>query len=876
MSEPSPIAAARAFVLAAAAILGLAAPVTAQPDPVAVLAAVSADGVGPGGRLMVAVVLDHEPHFHTWPAAAQDVLPPDIAGFAVRTTIDLAEAPAWAAAVGDVQWPDPSPAPVPNLVTGEGTMEVPTYQGRAVAFIPILVAKDAPEGEASLRVKVGYQACDDTMCYRPEEKTIRVATAIVAQPDPVESIVGDFLEADWGVFEELAASVAAARPQPDPSAADQPVTVSARPWSRQVAPGSQTVVAVILDHAEHMHTWPAKAQDVLPPDLASFAINTDVALADPPAWLSLAQPIQWPRPSEAAVPSATGEGSAQAPVYQGRAVAYVAVSIAEEAPAGPAEVRLRVTYQACDEAVCYMPEDVTVTVPLVIQPGAGPAPEEGGADAIFDGFKGFAAPRAEPAPGGGETDGGAGGVDEPAEAFGPAFFGLRLPAPNTAIGMLVVLLASMAGGFVLNLTPCVLPVIPIKIMTLSQHGGDRARTLALGVWMALGVVAFWVGIGIPAALLAGFTDPSQIFGIWWVTFGIGALIAIMALGLFGAFALNLPKAVYAVNPKADTPAGSFLYGVMTGVLGLPCFGFVAGALLTGAALLPAWLVIAIFGGIGVGMAAPYLVLAMKPALIERIPRTGPASELVKQVMALLLLAAAAFFIGSGLIALVSERPWMGPMLHWWAVAIFAVAAGLWLVVRTFQISGKPASRVVFTALAALVVGVATLYAVSATESARDTWQMRQVALEQQRGGGEGQLLTTTWIDYTPELFDRARKEGYIVVMDFTAEWCLICKSLKAGVLNREPVKSALTSGRVVSMTVDLTSIKAPGWQTLRDLGQRGIPTLAIYTPGDDTPWIANNYTRQQVVEALARAGAEIDSGSTSAAAPAALRPAGGS
>src|SRR5690606_9703624 len=321
-------------------------------------------------------------------------------------------------------------------------------------------------------------------------------------------------------------------------------------------------------------------------------------------------------------------------------------------------------------------------------------------------------------------DAGSGELDEPDAAFGPTFFGMRLPSPHTPVGMLAVLLASMAGGFVLNLTPCVLPVIPIKVMTLSQHGGDRARTLLLGVWMALGVVAFWLGIGIPAALLAGFADPSQIFGIWWLTFGIGALIAIMALGLFGAFAINLPKAVYAVNPKADTPTGSFLYGIMTGVLGLPCFGFVAGALLAGAASLAAWMVGAIFGGIGVGMAAPYLVLAMKPALIERIPRTGPASELVKQVMALLLLAAAAYFIGSGLIGLVSERPWMGRMLHWWAVAIFAVAAGLWLVVRTFQISGKPAPRVVFTVLAVGLGCLAALYAISTFQSRRTSWASR--------------------------------------------------------------------------------------------------------------------------------------------------------
>lgn len=109
------------------------------------------------------------------------------------------------------------------------------------------------------------------------------------------------------------------------------------------------------------------------------------------------------------------------------------------------------------------------------------------------------------------------------------------------------------GGFVLDLTPC-LPVIPIQVMARMPHAGSPGRSFGLGLWMAAGVVTFWAGIGLPVALLASVTDPSRVSGIWWVTAGIGALIAATALG------------------------------VTTAVLGLPCFGFVEGALLAGAAL----------------------------------------------------------------------------------------------------------------------------------------------------------------------------------------------------------------------------------------------------------------------------------------------------
>lgn len=90
----------------------------------------------------------------------------------------------------------------------------------------------------------------------------------------------------------------------------------------------------------------------------------------------------------------------------------------------------------------------------------------------------------------------------------------------------------------------------------------------------------------------------------------------------------------------------------------------------------------------------------------------------------------------------------------------------------------------------------------------------------------------------------------MVVLDFTAEWCINCKILKASVLNRDPVRTALGSKDVVSFTVDLTSTEAPGWRMLRDLGRTGIPLLVIYTPGVDEPWQANAYTPQQVMEAL--------------------------
>jgi thiol:disulfide interchange protein DsbD len=299
--------------------------------------------------------------------------------------------------------------------------------------------------------------------------------------------------------------------------------------------------------------------------------------------------------------------------------------------------------------------------------------------------------------------------------------------------------------------------------------------------------------------------------------------------------------VYAVNPKADSPTGSFLFGVMTAVLGLPCFGFVAGALLAGSATLPWGVVLTIFAALGIGMAAPYMVLSAFPAMVKKIPRTGPASELVKQVMGLLLLAAAAYFVGSGIIAMLGGSaglPWWGKSIHWWFVAVFALAAGGWLAFQTVRISKKFVPRVAFGFIGLVLAGGGLLAAADRTNDA----------------------YHNIWVPYSEEALADARAAGRVVVMDFTAEWCLNCKALKAAVLSQQPIKPLLQSGGIIPMTVDLTSTDAPGWDKLRALGQTGIPLLVIYGPETgDTPWMANNYTAGMVLRGLAAArGQTVD------------------
>jgi len=608
--------------------------------------------------------------------------------------------------------------------------------------------------------------------------------------------------------------------KPGLGATEEKVTVSAVPSQGAVAPGGRFVVAVTLNHAAHWHSWPSADQDVLPESIADFAIRAAITAPDPkPDWIGSIGRIQWPEPTLAPVPDFMRPGKTiEVPVYQGRAVAFVPVTVAPGASEGARTLLLTVEYQACDDTTCEQPMSVEVPVEIDIDPGAAAAGLTG-EFAQFD-VRNFDASATKPAA---PTVAGPGG--------GSTFFGLSLSGLTGPFGFVVLALLSAVGGLILNLTPCVLPVIPIKVLSLTKSAGTPRKTLILGIWMAAGVVAFWLLLGVLAASVASLVDPSRIFGIWWVTTGLGVLIAAMGVGIMGMFTINLPQQVYMVNPQTDTAGGSFFFGVMTAVLGLPCFGFVAGALLTASTTFGSTATIVIFAALGVGMALPYLVLSAKPQWVERLPRAGPASELVKQVMGLLLLAAAAYFVGAGLKALVQDYPAIGKTLHWWVVALFALAAGGWLVLRTFQITKKALPRGAFGLIGLVVAAGGVLAAWNQTYQAR----------------------TSTWVDYSESVVAQALASNKVVVMDFTAEWCLNCKALKAAVLNANPVKPELDRPDVVKVTVDLTSTKAPGWEKLRALGQTGIPLLVIQGPGLDEPWMSNAYTSDQVLDAIGRA-----------------------
>ncbi len=579
--------------------------------------------------------------------------------------------------------------------------------------------------------------------------------------------------------------------------------------------GEQFPLAVVLEHAEGFHTWPQ--QDVLPQDVAEFAIRTHIEAKASPGLKATLGRVQYPEHHPAPVANPTGDGTIEVAAYSGVAVAFVPVSLAADAAPGAGEVSLNVKYQACNDRFCLQPQTITLTVPVEVRalPAGSEAPTRPQQDPeLFATFDTGVFAR------------GAAVADVRFDVFGWSFS----INPGGTGGVAVLLALAALGGLLLNFTPCVLPVIPIKILGLSQAAGDPRRCLLLGGVMSAGVVLFWLAIGAAIAFIAGFKAINTLFQNPMFPIFVGAFMLVMGAGMLGAFDIRLPNFIYMIDPSRESMPGSLGFGVMTAVLSTPCTAPFMGAAAAWAATQPPALTLATFASIGVGMALPYLVLAARPGLVKRLPRTGPASVLLKQTMGILILAVAAFFLGLGL-ASVSTRPPAPPTLaYWWAVGGLVALAGLWLAWRTLGVARSGPRRAVFVGLG-LVLAAAGVFGAA-------------------RLADRGPIA---WVYYTPELAAQAAREKKVVVMDFTADWCLNCKALEAAVLHRPEIVALLGESGVVPMKVDLTADNQAGNDKLRELNWVGIPLLAVFGPGLGEPIKLDTYTVQVVKDAVARA-----------------------
>ncbi len=399
---------------------------------------------------------------------------------------------------------------------------------------------------------------------------------------------------------------------------------------------------------------------------------------------------------------------------------------------------------------------------------------------------------------------------------------------------LALLLAlAFAGGFILNLMPCVFPVLGIKILGfVNQAGADRRKVTLHGLVFTLGVlVSFWALAGLLIALRAGGQELGWGFQLQSpaFVFGVAVFLLVFALNLAGLFEFGLSATgVGGSLQMRDGFAGSFFTGVLATIVATPCSApFLAPAL--GAALaLPAAGSLLVFTAIALGLALPYLVLSFAPGLVKWLPRPGAWMETFKQLMSFPLFAT----VGALVWVLAGQVPETGLLKVLLALVLVSMAA--WAYGRWVQRVGGPrVAGLVFT-LAAAAGGLWLGYPAkpSPTDVVWEKWSQAEV--------------------------ERLLAEDRLVYVDFTARWCATCQSNKALVFGSAAVRERFRELGVATLKADWTNRDPEITRALAAFGRGAVPFNLLYAPGASEPVVLPEVlTPEIVLEALSRAGAPL-------------------
>lgn len=374
-------------------------------------------------------------------------------------------------------------------------------------------------------------------------------------------------------------------------------------------------------------------------------------------------------------------------------------------------------------------------------------------------------------------------------------------------GLGMWLLLAFVAGMLLNVMPCVLPVISIKILSFVQQAGeDKRRVLSLGIAFAAGILVVFVAL---AALAAGASQSwgEQFQSPTFLVVMIGVVFA-FALSLFGVFELGLPAGVgsLAGGPPKEGLGDAFFKGMLATVLATPCSGPFLGSTLTWTLSQPTLVIFAVFISLGLGMALPYVVLTANPGLLKLVPKPGAWMDTFKHSMGFVLLATVLYLM-------VSLRQ---DLLLFTLVFLLFVGLACWWYGR---FAGWDKTRAMRTAHLLFALLLAALGARLAFV------EMRNLFSADSHG----------WQQFDPDVFAAHLDAGDNVLLDFTADWCPNCKYNEKFVYDDEQVAAAMVQKGVVRMRADITHDSAYTdmlERLMAGLGTRSIPFLAIF-PGDD-------------------------------------------
>lgn len=376
-------------------------------------------------------------------------------------------------------------------------------------------------------------------------------------------------------------------------------------------------------------------------------------------------------------------------------------------------------------------------------------------------------------------------------------------------GLLRILGLAFLGGLILNLMPCVFPVLFIKGLALVQSSGhERQRMRAHGAMYALGIlVSFWAIVALLLLLRAG----GHHLG-WGFQFQSPYFVACMALLFFflglslaGQFEIGLSvTSVGGELAQRSGYSGSFFTGVLATVVATPCTAPFMGAAIGFALSQSALITFAVFTLLALGLAAPYVLLTLQPAWIRLLPKPGAWMEYLKQAVSIPIFIAVIWMVW--VFAQVAGNN-----------GVAALLAGMLLTAVAGWVLGRwPAKLVSTSAAVVLLAGAIALPCFAATTIPVRTASSSDAA------------QTTAWQVFSPQRLAALRAQGKPVFVDFSAAWCLSCQVNERVVLDRPDVEEAFRKAGVVMMRADWTNHDDTITAALAKLGRSGVPTYVLY------------------------------------------------
>lgn len=445
-------------------------------------------------------------------------------------------------------------------------------------------------------------------------------------------------------------------------------------------------------------------------------------------------------------------------------------------------------YQACDNSICLAPAQKTIKIGDM-------------------GFGGSSLKKndSEVAPQAGSSENGESG--------------------EASAGIIALLFFAFLGGIILNLMPCVLPVLSLKLFSLIKQAGEsRKRLLTLGLSTTAGILAsFWVLAAIVSAIKMGGGNAG-----WGMQFQSAGFIAFMvvilsafAMSFFGIFEVWLPGSALTKMDAAGRKqgiAGAFFTGALLVLLSTPCSAPFLGTAMGFAFTASIPVLFLFFTAAGVGLALPYLLVSLFPAILNIFPKPGAWMVKLQKVMGVLLLATVVW-----LLWIVNEQAGLTGVVLFAIIA--AISIGFSVVAGKFAPPGVAFVREIAAFGGAAVVLFAFWFALAAPKyEAEVNARFEARAAEQMTEDG--------WYRYTPELIENFARAGRTVFIDATADWCLTCKANEAAVLSRPDFLQAMDSLNVARVKADWTRETPEVAKLLKSMGKSGVPAYAIYPKGD--------------------------------------------